>query len=149
MRAPDPGRRELWPEGEDHQYPQRGHPINEKVEGLTRGGIAPVHVLPHHQHRLTRHQSFELRQLGVKRLLPALLGREIERRIAVARRDRQQVRQQRNDLAEIIGSLGQDCLQLGEPLLGRILAPETGRPFELGNAWIERAVLVVRRAEIT
>ena len=103
MRAPDPGRRELWPEGEDHQYPQRGHPINEKVEELTRGGIAPVHVLPHHQHWLTRRQPFELRKLGVKRLLLALLGREIERRIAVARRNRQQIRQQRNDLAEIIG----------------------------------------------
>jgi hypothetical protein len=63
----------------------------------------------------------------VKRLLLALLRGEIERRIAVARRDRQQVRQQRNGLTEIIGSLGQDCLQLGEPLLGGILAPEACR----------------------
>jgi len=44
--------------------------------------------------------------------------------------------------------LGQDCLELGEPLLGWILAPEACCPLELGNAWIERAVLVVRRAEI-
>ena len=62
MGAPDPGRRELRPEGEDHQHPQRGHPIDEEVERLARGGIAPVHVLPHHQHRLTCRQSLELRQ---------------------------------------------------------------------------------------
>ena len=84
----------------------------------------------------------------MKRLLLALLRGEIERRIAVAGRDRQQVRQQRNGLTEIIGPLGEHCLQLVEPLLGRILAPETRRPLELGDARIERAVLVMRRAEI-
>ena len=73
-------------------------------------GIAPVHVLPHHQYRLSGRQPLDLRQLGVKRLLLALLRREIERRIAVACRDRQQVRQQRNGLAEILGSFGQDGL---------------------------------------
>jgi hypothetical protein len=44
--------------------------------------------------------------------------------------------------------LHQDRLQLGEPLLGGILAPEACRPLELCDAWIERAVLVMRRAEI-
>ena len=39
----------------------------------------------------------------------------------------------------------QDCIQLGEPLLGRILAPETCRSFELGNARIECAVLMMQR----
>jgi hypothetical protein len=59
----------------------------------------------------------------MKRLLLELLRSEIERRIAVAGRDRQQVREQRNGLTEIIGTLGQDYLELGEPLLGGILAP--------------------------
>jgi hypothetical protein len=99
LGAADPGRRELRPEGDDHQHPQPGHPIHEKVEGLARGGIAPMHVLPYHQHRLTRRQPLELCQLGVKRPLLALLRREIERRIAVACRDRQQIGQQRNGLA--------------------------------------------------
>jgi hypothetical protein len=123
MWAADPGRRKFWPEGEDHQHPQPENPIDEKVEGLARGGIAPVHVLPYHQHRLTRRQPLKLCQLGMKRLLLELLRSEIERRIAVAGRDRQQVREQRNGLTEIIGTLGQDCLELGEPLLGGILAP--------------------------
>jgi hypothetical protein len=39
------GARELRPEGDDHQHPQRGHAVDEKVERLPRGGIAPVNVL--------------------------------------------------------------------------------------------------------
>jgi hypothetical protein len=54
MWAADPGRRKLWPEGEDHQHPQSGHPVDDEVEGLARGRVAPVHVLPHHQHWLPR-----------------------------------------------------------------------------------------------
>jgi hypothetical protein len=107
-----------------------------------------VRVLDHHQHRLARRQSLELREKRLERLLLALLRRQVEVRIAVACWGRQQVRQQRNGLTEIIGSSGQDCLQLGEPVLGRILTPEARDPFELGNAWIECAVRVVRRAEI-
>ena len=93
MGTPDPGRRELWPEGEDRQHPQRRRPVDEEVQQLARGGVAPMQVLPHHQHRLTCRQSLDLRHLGVKRLLLALLRGEIEGRIAFARRDRQQVRQ--------------------------------------------------------
>src|SRR5215469_8606280 len=80
MWALYPGRNKFRPEGEDHQHPQRGHQVDEEVEGLARGGVAPVHVLPHHQHGLPRCQSLDLRQLSVKRLLLALLRGEIERR---------------------------------------------------------------------
>jgi hypothetical protein len=124
MRATDPGRRKLRPEGKYHQCPQRGHSIDEEVERLARGRIAPVHVLPHHQHRLPRGKSLDLRQLGMKHPFLALLRRQVKGRIAVPRGDRQQFRQQRNGLTEIIGSLGQDSFQLREPLLRWILAPE-------------------------
>ena len=62
VRTADPGRRELRPEGDDHQDRQRGHPLDEQVERLARGRVDPVHVLEHHQHRLTRRQSLDLRQ---------------------------------------------------------------------------------------
>jgi len=84
----------------------------------------------------------------VKRLLLAFLGGEIERRVAVPGRDRQQVGQKRDGLAEVIGSLSQHLLQLGQPLISGVLAPETGRPLKLGDARIERTVLVMGRAEI-
>jgi hypothetical protein len=58
-----------------------------------------------------------------------LLRGEVERRVAIADRERQQRREQRSSLAEIIRCLGEHCFQLVEPLLGRVLAPEPGRPF--------------------
>jgi len=68
----DPWRREVGPQGEDQQDPQNGNPIDEQVERLSRGGIAPMDVLEHHQHGLTRGQPFDLDELGAKGLLLAL-----------------------------------------------------------------------------
>ena len=73
MRAPDPRRRELRPERDDHQHPKPWHPINDKVEGLACRRVTPMHVLPHHQDGLTCSQPLDLRHLGLKRLLLALL----------------------------------------------------------------------------
>jgi hypothetical protein len=88
MRTADPRWRELRPEGEDHQDTQRGHPIDEQLKRLLRGWVAPVDVLPHHQHWLLRCQSFDSGQLGVKRFLLALLGSEVQWWVALAGWDR-------------------------------------------------------------
>ena len=103
---------------------------------------------PYHQHGLPRRQALDLHQLGMERLLLALLCGELQGWIAVAGWDREQVCQQGDGLAEIIGTEGQNGFQLGKPLLGRILAAKPSRTFELGDARIKRAILVVRRAEI-
>src|SRR4029079_18025495 len=42
---------------------------------------------------------------------------------------------------------GEYRLQFAEPLLVRIVAPESGRPFELRDARVERRISVMRRAE--
>jgi hypothetical protein len=76
-----------------------------------------------------------------------LLRGEAERRIALAGGQRQQCRDQRDGLAGVVGRLGEHRLQLVEPLVCRVLAPEPGRPFELGDRRVERLVLVMRRAE--
>ncbi len=68
---------------------------------------------------------------GLKRLLLALLRSEAERWIAVADRYRQQVRDQRDGLAEVSVCLRQHRLELVQPLLGRVLTPESGCPLEL------------------
>ena len=75
----------------NHEHTHRWQPIDQEIEGLASGGITPVHVFPHHQHRLTCGQTLKLRQLGVKCLLLALLRGEFNRRIPVARWDRQQI----------------------------------------------------------
>jgi len=107
-----------------------------------------MNVLEHHQEGLTLCQSFDLSQLGMKRSLLLLLRREIEWRIAVACRDGQQVGQEKDGRTEVVGSPCEHCLQLFETLCVRVLAAEPRRPFELGNARIKCAVLVVGRAEI-
>src|SRR5215471_16018236 len=147
-RTANPSRRELRPEGDDRQDTQRWHPIDEQVERLPRRRVAPLHVLVHHQHGLSRSQSFDLRHLRMKRLLPALPRGEVRRRVAVASRNRQQLSEQRDGLAKFIGPLREHRLKLIEPLLIGIVAPESRRPFELRDARVEGTVLVIGRAEI-
>src|SRR6266404_4749995 len=147
VRAPDPGRRELWPEGDDQQGPEGGHPVDDEVQQVERGGVDPVHILEHHQYGPTRRQSLELGQEGPKRILLALLWREAERWIAIADRHGQQVRDQRDGLAEVNVCLRKQCLELVQPLLVRIVTPESRCPLELRDGREKRAVLVVRRAE--
>src|SRR5215813_5308776 len=131
VRTAGPRGREFRPEGHDHQDPQGGDSIDEQVEALSRRGIAPVKVLEHHQQRVTRRQSFDLRQTNLVGLLLALLWVEGERWITVTCRYRQPIRKQRDALAKVCSSLGEQRLKLSEPLLVTIVAPESGRPLEL------------------
>src|SRR5215469_3894073 len=107
-----------------------------------------MHVLPHHQHWPLRRQSFDLSQLRMKRLLLSLLGGEMERRVAIAYLDRQQVGQRWDGLAKVVSALREHRLQLREPLLRCILASKASGAFKLRDVWIKRAVLVIGRAEI-
>ena len=81
-------------------------PADDQLEKFERGGIGPMRVLDHQQHRLTRRQPLDLRHQRPQCLLLALLRGEVERGIAVAGRNRQQIRQQGHGLAEIIGPPG-------------------------------------------
>src|SRR6516162_1841371 len=106
-----------------------------------------MRVLDHEQYRLTRRQPLDLRHQRPQYLLLALLRGEVERGKAVAGRNRQQTRQQWHGLAEVIRRQGEHRLQPGQPLLVRVFAPEPSRPFELCDAWVERRILVMGRAE--
>jgi hypothetical protein len=72
----------------------------------------------------------------MERLLLALLGSEIERRIAIANRHRKQPRQKLNSLADVIGSPSENGLKFMEPLLVGVVAPESGGALKLGDARI-------------
>ena len=63
MWTADPWYRELWSERDNHQDPQRRHAVHEQIERLARGWVAPVYVLVHHQHGLSRSQCFDLLHL--------------------------------------------------------------------------------------
>jgi hypothetical protein len=77
-----------------------------------------------------------------------LLWSEVHGRIAVAGRDREQVRQPGDGLTEIIGPLRQYRLNFGQALLLRILTSEAGCALKLSSARMQGAVLMVGRAEI-
>jgi hypothetical protein len=91
-------------------------------KGCSRSGLPPSRVLIFREHLmnrlcglswgLSRCQAFELRELRVKDFLLAFLRTEVERRVAVASWDRQQIRHQRDDLPEIIGRLSEHALEL-------------------------------------
>src|SRR5262249_52954624 len=137
VRTAGPRGWEFRPEGHDHQDPQGGDSNDEQGEPLPRRGIAPLKVLEPHQQRVRCGQT------NLVGLLLALLWIEFEHWIPVADRYRQPIRKQRDDLAKVSGPLCEQRLKLSEPLLVTIVAPESGRPLELCDGGIERAVLVM------
>jgi hypothetical protein len=92
-----------------------------------------MHILEHHQRRLPRRQPFDLRHQRLQCFLLLILRGEVEPRVALGGRQRQQSREQWGGLAEIARRLGEHRLELVEPLIGGVIAPEPGSPFELGD----------------
>src|SRR5215470_9164864 len=87
-------------------------------------------------------------QLGVERLLLALLGCQVWWRISIAHRDRKQIGHQRSNFAYVVRSLGEYGLQPIKPLVIRIFTSESGSSLKLCDDWVKSTVLVVGRAEI-
>ena len=117
-----PGRAELWAVGQHVQHRHRGRLLDDQPEGLQRGGIGPVQVFPHHQHRLPLGLRHQPRHQRIQHLLFLVLRRQRQRRIALRReRHRKQPGKQRHDLSQRQARGPQPCLQFGEPGRGRIV----------------------------
>ena len=106
-----------------------------------------MHVLVHHQHRLAGGKPLDLRGQRRQCFLLALLRCQVERRIALASGDREQVGEQRRNRTNIVGRLCQQGLELIEPLFSGVVAVEGSGAFEVGDNRVEGAVLMMRRAE--
>ncbi len=102
-------------------------------------------VLEHHQHRPVPRLRYELVEQRLELLLPFALRTEVE--VRGRARQRQQLAQQR-DIVVIFCPSGEQRPQFAELLFDRIIADKSGGVFELRDKRMERAVLVVRRAEI-
>ena len=144
-----PGRRELGAEGDEEQRRRTLHPLDDKIELLPRRGIDPMGILEDHQHRPLPREHRELPQQRLERLLLLALGREVRSPVTASGggRDRQQLGEKRHVLVRW-PRRGEQCLQLGELNLGRVLARETSGAFQLRDGRVQCAVLVVRRAEV-
>ena len=106
-----------------------------------------MRVLEQHQHRLPRRQPRHLRQQRLERLLLAPLRREVRETVFVAGRDRHPL----GDEPDLLGAgvrPGEQRFELGQPRFRHVLAAEARGVLELGNERMERARLMVRRAEI-
>ena len=104
-------------------------------------------IIEHHQHRLLPRKTFNLPQQRLERLLLLALRRDIQRRSEIDRRQRVQVCDQRHVFHRRRGGREQR-LQLSKPRRWPIRVPKTRRSLHLRDHRIERAVLMVRRAEI-
>src|ERR1035438_4429230 len=107
-----------------------------------------MNVLQCDQYGMADCNGFNPSQYRLKRLLLALLRREVEWRVTVARREGQKIGQQRHRSLKIIGRLGEHRLQFLQPLLSSILPTEFSRALHLADNRIKRAVGMLRRAEI-
>ena len=105
-----------------------------------------MQILKDHQHWLSSGQTFELPQQRGQRALLFALRAQIERRETIAAGHRQQLHEQ-GDVAGL-GRRPEQRRELVQFCLGPIVARETGGAFELNDDGIERAVLMMRRAEI-
>jgi hypothetical protein len=104
-----------------------------------------MRVLEHHQDGAGPRHRLELMQQRLEQHLPLALRAEIECGRGV--RQRQHLGHER-DFVPIAGAGSELRFELVELILDGVFAVETGGAFELGDERIERAVLVVRRAEI-
>ncbi len=106
-----------------------------------------MRVLEQHQHRLQHRQPRHLRQQRLERLLLAPLRREVRETVFVAGRQRQE----RGDEPDLLGAgvrPAEQRFKLGQPRFRHVLAAEARGVLELGDEGMERARLMVRRAEI-
>ena len=92
-------------QGDEHEHGQGLHAIDHQLQQFQRRRIGPMHVLVQGQHRPVRSQSRQLIDQRLERALLLLLRAQLQRRIAVAGRNRQQCGEQRRRPGDIIGRL--------------------------------------------
>ena len=106
-----------------------------------------MRILEQDQQRPLRHAG-ELLEQGLERQRLLALGRDLERRVALAGRDRQQRRQQRRRAGDLTATLAEQRLELVELDLRRIGLLQVGRALQLVEHRMQRAVDVERRAVV-
>jgi hypothetical protein len=104
-----------------------------------------MQILEQHQHRRSTTEPFEPAQQRLEGLFLAALRRQLEFAARLRRRQRQQLGDQRHLVRRTIGEQRRQLLMFCRD---RVVAAEPGGAFELADHRMERAVLVVRRAEI-
>ena len=148
MRLADPGRLELRPERDHQQHRHAGGTGNHSIEQIKRCRIDPVGVLEHHQHGALRRGAVELVEKRREGHLSLLLRADRHCRVALVRRHRQQLGDQRHIARQIFCRRLEQGLQFVELRTGVAARLESRGLLELRNQRVERALRMVGRAEI-
>ena len=128
--------------------PKLRQTLHHNREQLQRGRVDPMGILEHHQHRLARREALELPPKRRQRCLLALLRAQFRQGVALARRQRQKVGQNRDRMHRINAGLHEQGFELGKLFGGRVAAFEAGGSFELTDERKQRTVGVMRRAVV-
>ena len=147
MRTPDPRRGEFRPEGHEQQNPEGVDLVDEPAEHFQARRIGPLRVLEDHQDRGLARNRLDPADQRFKRLLPALLRGEVQRGMAAVVRQRKHLGEKRGVLARDGGRCEQS-VELVEPQFRAVLARKPGGPLHVADDRMERAIRVLRRAEI-
>jgi hypothetical protein len=123
-------------------------PLDHEVKQLQGRGVGPVQVLVEFEHRPLARETGELLNQNLQGALLLLLRAEIEGRVARLARDAEQRPDQRHRLLQPIRRPREQRLQLLQ--LGRrpVVGRQGGRPLQLRDGRMQRAVGVVGRAEV-
>ena len=143
-----PRRLELRPESDHHEDRCSAQALDQEGQEFERRRVDPVSVLDYHQRRRAGRHCLQHRRDGLERPLLEHLRAELGQRIAFARRHRYQVRMEGEMFGHRQAEIGEQRLELGQPLLGPILPGKAQAALELVDHWIEGAVLVIGRAVI-
>src|SRR4029077_15608548 len=147
VRSSAPWWLKLRPEGNQEQHWLAYRAVYYAIQQLARAGVDPVHVLEDHQDGLPLDQRCELPEQRLKCLILFSLRIELEWGVQIATGNVQQFGKE-DHVRDRRGSLCEQCLQLVEPGLRRVVPPKPGGSFELHDYRVESAVLVVWRAEV-
>jgi hypothetical protein len=146
LRQPGPRRLEFRAMGGDQQHRQARRALDHAVEKLARAWVDPVQVFAQEQNRLPSCQTFELVQQCGEKHLAFTLRADVEFGSRI--RQRQQLGQQLDFIVALRSGRHQRP-QFVELFFGRVGTGELGCVPELSDEGMERAVLMMGRAEIT
>jgi hypothetical protein len=140
---------EAWPGGNEHEHTRFRDPAQDQLDQLQGGRIHPMRILDPQQHRLRGRKPGDLLHKDVQCSRPALLGREVERRIVRGGIQANQGSQELQSFGVVAHGGAQECLQFGEPLLGAVAGRQACGMAQVMNDRPEGTAYVVGRALVT
>src|SRR5215468_5157010 len=148
MRMTRPRRFEFRPCRDQEQNAKLRYLFQCQRQQFERGRVCPMSILEDDECRLTRGEHVELSKKCRQRDLLALLRGQLGHMVAIAHRQREQVRQSWYDLVHIRAESHQQSLEFGEFFRRLVGSLEARNPLELPYERIERTVRVMGRAEM-